>query len=155
MRRRPPRSTRTYTLFPYTTLFRAPHAGADQSQRLLAVRVSDCQGWLRRAEDAGPRSVPRRPGGIGTVHGDAHCDARELGSDQAADSAGQPARTLASAGPAADRRCRACNVAGRRRSEEHTSALQSLMRISYAVFRLKKTTLQDLNATSPMHTRQT
>src|SRR3546814_9711295 len=77
MIRRPPRSTRTDTLFPYTTLFRS-----------------------------GRR--PFRP--------DPH--------------------------PCADRRCprnrrRSC-TAHRARSEEHTSELQSLMRISYAVFCLKK-----------------
>src|SRR3546814_4488605 len=81
MIRRPPRSTRTDTLFPYTTLFRS-----HQLQRDL--------GWHGR--EPGPAGVqwlgPARDGIPGT----------------------------------------------RRRSEEHTSELQSLMRISYAVFCLKK-----------------
>src|SRR3546814_7959922 len=80
MLRRPPRSTRTDTLFPYTTLFRS--------------------------------RLRRRPGG--------RPDVRAL--------------------PRAERRQRAA-VSPRRRSEEHTSELQSLMRISYAVFCLKKKTI--------------
>src|SRR3546814_4459864 len=76
MIRRPPRSTRTDTLFPYTTLFRSPHS--------------------RRA----PR---RRPTGTPSTSGNS-----------------------------------ATGNSTRRRSEEHTSELQSLMRISYAVFCLKK-----------------
>src|SRR3546814_15514807 len=71
MIRRPPRSTRTDTLFPYTTLFRS-------------------------VRGAHPRPGPRGPGGRSALR----------------------------------------HVAGR--SEEHTSELQSLMRISYAVFCLKK-----------------
>src|SRR3546814_1266917 len=82
MIRRPPRSTRTDTLFPYTTLFRSAY--------YRAVRpVAD-----------------RRTGDAGTDDG----------------------------GPAGRDAARR----NRRRSEEHTSELQSLMRISYAVFCLKK-----------------
>src|SRR3546814_5971692 len=80
MIRRPPRSTRTDTLFPYTTLFRSSHPGDAPEDGASAPRIH--------------RNVhPRRP-----------------------------------------LRPRAA----RRRSEEHTSELQSLMRISYAVFCLKK-----------------
>src|SRR3546814_2747936 len=92
MVRRPPRSTRTDTLFPYTALFRS------------ADVVSE--GELRRALAAG---VPRAKivfAGVGKT-------AREL-------AAGLDAGIL------------------QFRSEEHTSELQSLMRISYAVFCLKK-----------------
>src|SRR3546814_1417102 len=78
MIRRPPRSTRTDTLFPYTTLFRSPSATARACWRTC---------------DASSARVSRR------------------------------------------RRTR-----GHHRSEEHTSELQSLMRISYAVFCLKKKT---------------
>src|SRR3546814_8462557 len=97
MIRRPPRSTRTDTLFPYTTLFRSPK-----------VRIPINQD--RRGHPSSPKTTPpirrrpsrwwwrdrvfflsRRKGGLGTI-----------------------------------------------RSEEHTSELQSLMRISYAVFCLKK-----------------
>src|SRR3546814_9243057 len=79
MIRRPPRSTRTDTLFPYTTLFRSVAGGLDRRGQAPplhgsgAIRPIACTGLLRRA-----------------------------------------------------------------RSEEHTSELQSLMRISYAVFCLKK-----------------
>src|SRR3546814_4154578 len=83
MIRRPPRSTRTDTLFPYTTLFRSQGAGR------------------------------RRP------H-DHQCGAEPPPL---------PAQGRAPAGAA---------QAANRRSEEHTSELQSLMRISYAVFCLKK-----------------
>src|SRR3546814_7267332 len=92
MIRRPPRSTRTDTLFPYTTLFRSRHAvalcsGAGNPQ---LVR------WPRRAV-GGDRPRPLDPGRAGVRR--------------------RP---------------------GLYRSEEHTSELQSLMRISYAVFCLKK-----------------
>src|SRR3546814_1105637 len=75
MIRRPPRSTRTDTLFPYTTLFRSPP-------------------FLSGRSTAGLTGID-------------HLEARQV-----------PLRTA--------------------RSEEHTSELQSLMRISYAVFCLKK-----------------
>src|SRR3546814_3933168 len=88
MIRRPPRSTRTDTLFPYTTLFRSGQARADHGRELSP---------LRRRETA--RRVQILP-----------LD-EELGAGEPADPG---------------------------RSEEHTSELQSLMRISYAVFCLKK-----------------
>src|SRR3546814_10181029 len=106
MIRRPPRSTRTDTLFPYTTLFRSSVRAFLSS----AIR-------LRR--------------GSGTHHG-----------SSLQGSSAPPYR--GGAGPSG-RVCRRA-AAGRRRgrygqpgrSEEHTSELQSLMRISYAVFCLKK-----------------
>src|SRR3546814_16803004 len=84
MRRRPPRSTRTDTLSPYTTLFRSPRRWGSGAQVFVIAAYRE-------------------------------------------------------SGPAA----RAPSLSGydgkdRRRSEEHTSELQSLMRISYAVFCLKK-----------------
>src|SRR3546814_1239523 len=91
MIRRPPRSTRTDTLFPYTTLFRS-------------LGGSPLRRSCRHADAAARR-------------------ARDL--------------QFQSRGPALARsQCgtRACGE----RSEEHTSELQSLMRISYAVFCLKK-----------------
>src|SRR3546814_2330149 len=91
MLRRPPRSTRTDTLFPYTTLFRsAPLPGQAAAYPGAGQRAAG--GLLRPAV-----------GGRGD----------------------------ATAGGEAGRR-------KRRRSEEHTSELQSLMRISYAVVCLKK-----------------
>src|SRR3546814_2245137 len=84
MIRRPPRSTRTDTLFPYTTLFRSP-----PSDMMSALTP-----WNRMTTNAA--KTPRGKVKIAT---------------------------------SAERTCR---------SEEHTSELQSLMRISYAVFCLKK-----------------
>src|SRR3546814_9781710 len=102
MIRRPPRSTRTDTLFPYTTLFRSLRP------RLPAtLRSSTCRQHLARSFRA-----PR----------EGHSARYPEGED------------------AAVRRAR-LDWARRRecgRSEEHTSELQSLMRISYAVFCLKK-----------------
>src|SRR3546814_9625499 len=83
MIRRPPRSTRTYTLFPYTTLVRS-QLGAQEFD--LAVQL--------------------RP--VVLLCGNGHCIHANPRSGAI------------------------------RRSEEHTSELQSLMRISYAVFCLKK-----------------
>src|SRR3546814_10041412 len=109
MIRRPPRSKRTDTLFPYTTLFRSQRP--DQPPRSL-VRLA-----LRRLV-AGPR---------GAQFGEAVLArrARGFGLDV------QRARHRRRPALLADR--------GDLRSEEHTSELQSLMRISYAVFCLKKT----------------
>src|SRR3546814_4390277 len=90
MIRRPPRSTRTNTLFPYTTLFRSLPKGAGSGRRLLRAAARLCRPIT-------PRS---------------NC--------------------------ASWRMCRTMKTSGR--SEEHTSELQSLMRISYAVFCLKKKT---------------
>src|SRR3546814_7165755 len=86
MLRRPPRSTRTYTLFPYTTLFRS-------------------------------LSGPPSPG--------KHCGERKNRPICHGDRSGVGALEMTEEGAT--------------RSEEHTSELQSLMRISYAVFCLKIT----------------
>src|SRR3546814_19618521 len=91
MIRRPPRSTRTDTLFPYTTLFRSFLPPLQVRAVRLASLLASRSGW----ESAASRGLDRPPP--------------------------QPlpkGRGL--------------------RSEEHTSELQSLMRISYAVFCLKK-----------------
>src|SRR3546814_2043359 len=95
MIRRPPRSTRTDTLFPYTTLFRsvfADHFAGGQDRDVLQHRLA------------------------------AIAEARRLDG-----------RDLQAAAQAVDHQRRKCFA----RSEEHTSELQSLMRISYAVFCLK------------------
>src|SRR3546814_17915370 len=98
MRRRPPRSTRTYTLFPYTTLFRSstnmpvqrgPLRGLSYGLAVLMIGVA-----------------------LGCIAGRETVD----GVQDIAWLPGHPPF----------------------RSEEHTSELQSLMRISYAVFCLKK-----------------
>src|SRR3546814_1572050 len=93
MIRRPPRSTRTDTLFPYTTLFRSRKSNSTKSSR-------GC-GAARR-------------GGAGRHVGKDRFQSRPI-SRRGYQQADVPAR-----------------------SEEHTSELQSLMRISYDVFCLKK-----------------
>src|SRR3546814_1650834 len=104
MIRRPPRSTRTDTLFPYTTLFR--------SLRLCADRHPD------RAPDRLAPGPALGPGRFCRLHA-------RPGPRPAA---GNPRHRGRAAGRPADLV----------RSEEHTSELQSLMRISYAVFCLTK-----------------
>src|SRR3546814_6542483 len=106
MIRRPPRSTRTDTLFPYTTLFRSS-AVADLKLMFPDIRPPGEDGWRRMAE------ATWRRGEDGLLHYDF-----------------DPAL----------------------RSEEHTSELQSLMRISYAVFCLKKKKQHHTNYTfHPQH----
>src|SRR3546814_1454468 len=114
MLRRPPRSTRTDTLFPYTTLFR--------SLERLAVAAQVFVDLFRYVR-AGHHRVPL--GQTGDILGDVPV---ELG---AADPLGH-----CQAVPQVDIG-EGQGVAGDR-SEEHTSELQSLMRISYAVFCVKK-----------------
>src|SRR3546814_9101912 len=94
MRRRPPRSTRTDTLFPYTTLCR--------SEVLVLL-------WRRPGLLCGGFQSRLNGVAVGVVHGANPCCPRA-----------DPSSAHAA------------------RSEEHTSELQSLMRISYAVFCLKK-----------------
>src|SRR3546814_11366095 len=102
MIRRPPRSTRTDTLFPYTTLFRSPVRRADPAE--------EC------------RERQARPGAEGRFR------------DAARPVLFQHVRTRLQAAA----RGNGIDGSGAPRSEEHTSELQSLMRISYAVFCLKK-----------------
>src|SRR3546814_8172239 len=127
MLRRPPRSTRTYTLFPYTTLFRArrPAAGAAERERSgdRTRQPAAQRGRARPApDDAGGGLADRQP-----------LPDPGTGAHRAAPPAqGLQPRTAAT---------------GRRpvrpaRSEERTSELQSIMRISNAVFCLKKKELE-------------
>src|SRR3546814_3840615 len=107
MIRRPPRSTRTDTLFPYTTLFRSHRRAAASERR------------LEQHEHASPRLFGRRLV-IGAAVGRApavECPLVDL--------------DLVPFG---------ARIEHRLRSEEHTSELQSLMRISYAVFCLQQKT---------------
>src|SRR3546814_1336600 len=113
MIRRPPRSTRTDTLCPDTTLFRAPPG------HRTATRIDREPPRDRSALDENHRS--QRADGIAGRGGDA-LHQRHVEGDVAPLRA-EPPRGV-----------------GRPRSEEHTSELQSLMRISYAVFCLKKKT---------------
>src|SRR3546814_2171537 len=123
MIRRPPRSTRTDTLFPYTTLFRSLAAvlTTADGKRLTPQASDDDKNdpWLTEVRFAGP--LPQ------------NVDATLSLPAGVRDQSG---RTLANAAnfPLTFRIDRAPPL----RSEEHTSELQSLMRISYAVFCLKK-----------------
>src|SRR3546814_10719721 len=113
MIRRPPRSTRTDTLFPYTTLFRSPP-----------------EQHVRRVVDAA------------AVAADEQCR--------------QPRRFFS----ARYGNCPASRIIRYQRgeltfrSEEHTSELQSLMRISYAVFCLKKKKKKKTTAHTTIHNTQ-
>src|SRR3546814_6913553 len=106
---RPPRSTRTDTLFPYTTLFRSP----DQNRR-----IGDAEKGVAKAGN---------------------------GVEERVQVADEPERAMQIVdrieGTRKQRQRRDDEIGdcgqGQARSEEHTSELQSLMRISYAVFCLK------------------
>src|SRR3546814_2635435 len=100
MIRRPPRSTRTDTLFPYTTLFRSRQAALDQRRVDFAILTAPLAEQQREITLLGFTVLERL---LATQQGRA-----SLGEQQHAT-----------------------------RSEEHTSELQSLMRITYAVFCLK------------------
>src|SRR3546814_6607211 len=107
MIRRPPRSTRTDTLFPYTTLFRSESAAGIVFLHEVRPGPASRSYGIQVAQRAGiPPAVIRHA-------------SREL-SRLEAQGAATPQLDLFA------------------RSEEHTSELQSLMRISYAVFCLKK-----------------
>src|SRR3546814_6678800 len=102
MTRRPPRSTRTDTLFPYTTLFRSPVSSPPTNARSASCPAIStwpaASGWYRARARLHTKRW-RRP----------------------------------------------------RRSEEHTSELQSLMRISYAVFCLQKKKNKKKHTISQIH----
>src|SRR3546814_7819741 len=124
MFRRPTLSTLTDTLVPYTTLFRSRQAiagevlhGEHSRQETRALVVV-----AEAVDHPGDHVVVRDVGRRGRTGGG------ELLEDRRGIEAGQ----AAAAGGRAD------VDAGQARSEEHTSELQSLMRISYAVFCLKK-----------------
>src|SRR3546814_7639116 len=118
MIRRPPRPTRTDPLFPYTSLFRSAVLHPD---RLAPNRTTLLVDALR----------------------DLDASLRELGSDGLVIRRGHPAEEVASL--AEETGASSVHVSGDR-SEEHTSELQSLMRISYAVFCLKKKKKTNIHA---------
>src|SRR3546814_6090093 len=124
MIRRPPTATRTDTLFPYTTLFLAFEGPLEQrvSTPFLDTIYHDHE--HRRIL----RPAHRRQAPLGFAH--ATCPDRRHGKRRGLspgpDRARRPGpRSGVRMGPRAGLQCR---------SEEHTSELQSLMRISYAVF---------------------
>src|SRR3546814_10207464 len=130
MIRRPPRSTRTDTLFPYTTRFRsrARPSGHRQAQRVVGVQDQGSgDGVGQHLLDLRHVIEALHPQLAEVVGGDVRngADVAGLEADTAADQ--RPARDLGDDGVDVGR------------SEEHTSELQSLMRISYAVFCLNNT----------------
>src|SRR3546814_1762500 len=134
MQRRPPRTTITNTLFPYTTLFRSPPSAPTRAVRSVGRRGVCCEAG--RAGAAAERLVSDILGKQ-SLHA-LRC--RRDGNDNHGQ-AGLVRPTAiggdAHEGGIVDRDVGACGVRSGR-SEEHTSELQSLMRISYAVFCLKK-----------------
>src|SRR3546814_8481597 len=107
MIRRPPRSTRTDTLFPYTTLFRSPG-----NANLMGTRSADIPVNVAPTISSVLSPTAIRLGGTTALSG--------------------------YVAPAHYGKLVYLQLYSNRRSEEHTSELQSLMRISYAVFCLKK-----------------
>src|SRR3546814_1568215 len=121
---RPPRSTRTDKRFPYTTLCRSDCPADDGPSTTVYNRFNR---WSRR--------------GFWTKLLDALAGAGAVTKSTAIDSTYIKAQRSAFGGKGGARRRRSVVLAAAgqpRRSEEHTSELQSLMRISYAVFCLKK-----------------
>src|SRR3546814_4705306 len=137
MVRLPPRSTRTDTLFPYTTLFRSysrrqTKKPASPGEKLAGP--SERKGQTGRG-NARPEPLKLRVRVRQSFRGPFRPSAHRLRSRSAR--AGRRSSRGRSAAKR-ERRDRARNRPQRSRSEEHTSELQSLMRISYAVFCLKK-----------------
>src|SRR3546814_8722677 len=133
---RPPRSTRTDTRIPYTTLFRAL---ADFIATLLPL----LPGGVDKDDSRDDRRNP--DSGHESDHDNAHihiCSLAGASSPRISARYLQKMSALMPAMAKALRNTREVNSPfkkmWRRRSEEHTSELQSLMRISYAVFCLKK-----------------
>src|SRR3546814_1878791 len=116
MIRRPPRSTRTDTLFPYPTLFRSPKGWDTQLKTEPGIVLSYERKWRgllpALSDDPTGLAIDATPH-VGVALGNIYTHAR---------------------------------------SEEHTSELQSLMRISYAVFCLKKKTTKKKNITKAQTT---
>src|SRR3546814_9032178 len=124
MIRRPPRSTRTYTLFPYTSLFRSGRVRV--ARHILVVEAGRIVLVERIAPEYGIASLSAGHDQIVEA-----ADGRGIRRDIVGDG-GRVGRIECEAGHY--RLC--CEQC--RRSEEHTSELQSLMRTAYAVFCLKK-----------------
>src|SRR3546814_3935725 len=160
MIRRPPRSTRTDTLVPYTTLFRSPHGPpgyvAGYQPGHLRSPIVVCGGGAIPLRRNGPMLEWRRRAGGGRdipaarrwqIYGGAQPGGRRGGEGR-------------TCGHYRSRSSAAGVVAGNpekdgRRSEEHTSELQSLMRISYAVFCLKKKKAEKQECAKSKHQKTT
>src|SRR3546814_1491828 len=114
---RPPRSKRTYPLFPYTTLFRS-----DSGPLLRAEKKPRLEGTHGPVEFQVDPDTARNPPACTCRH----CNAPAVSEREPCIRKGDVSRVTRPP----------------QRSEEHTSELQSLMRTSYAVFCLKKKTKQ-------------
>src|SRR3546814_6454706 len=145
MIRRPPTSTRTDTLFPYRTLFRAAAARAVVTCGSPQERLENGRIWGWRTGSPEPRMpistrrVRLTTQGRSEHHIVAPPPAGRAAGPRAETKPSRRARPLVGGGRRLRRCPRAHGAAAGVRSEEHTSELQSLMRISYAVFCLKKT----------------
>src|SRR3546814_8625388 len=117
MLRRPPRYTRTDTRLPYTSLFRSTR-GRDPRSFIAACLAREC--W--------------RAAGDGAVT----CKTQRTAFDEPRTYSRRRSGTMPCRSPAGAATVRNSTRQVSGRSEEHTSELQSLMRISYAVFCLKK-----------------
>src|SRR3546814_2671934 len=141
MRRRPPRSTRTDTLFPYTTLFRSPDAPLSPLHRLehaLDVPVAFCIvplfGFANAGVALGGLTMDEifSPMPIGIAAG--LFIGKQLGIFSAVWLAVKTGFAARPRGATWLQIYAVAVICGIGRSEEHTSELKSLMRISYAVF---------------------
>src|SRR3546814_5653380 len=138
MKRRPPRSTRADTLFPCTTLIRSPWLTAVDREVWLRVAVaSGGEGFAQVHVDVDNscKTLEQVVDGCGTIAVDLQCkldseivDGVQTWTNGVATGMKPLPQTHILGGPA----CPADF-----RSDEHTSALNTLMRISYAVFFLK------------------
>src|SRR3546814_1645031 len=112
MRRRPPRSTRTDTLFPYTTLFRSWDGALTPATHKAVVPA-----LVAGTHSSIPRRLSSRPSELASASRDPGTGVRAVALDPRVKPEGDVKSW---------------------RSEEHTSELQSLMSIAYAVFCLQK-----------------
>src|SRR3546814_1462369 len=135
MIRRPPRSTRTDTLFPYTTLFRSssttlrpfgPRVALTALARVLTPRTIFARASSPKRISLADMAVTSEAGMGNKGNGE-----RRVAGVGRTTGIGQRRRVVPHSPHSPHSRCSG-------RSEEHQSALQSLMRISFAVFCLKK-----------------
>src|SRR3546814_3375108 len=125
MIRRPPRSTRTDTLFPYTTLFRS-------GSSLLR------KGWASLHSSACGAIANRAFSVLAPLHASCQMTLIKVGEEHGRESSCGGGAAQPKGNAAHYRSVVTWHALRMVRSEEHTSELQSLMRISYAVFCLKK-----------------
>src|SRR3546814_10131168 len=148
MIRRPPRSTRTDTLFPYTTLFRSGNVGEILHYGLLALALSRHSGIWTAIKCVNEVVEQTATIDVDIEHFTANLPAIPAGPPEGLHAAVRPFNPLRAEQIVIEHRLplvipfvranRIDSITFRaerpRRSEEHTSELQSLMRNSYAVF---------------------